>query len=130
MAMTQTVLYVFSQLGALLVPTVWHHLESQGVHHSMYATSWFMTLFASSFPFELVTRIFDIFLLEGQKIIYRVSLALLKVCNCIMYIYICMYINICNCYVCFYTCMYITSLYTHTYIILQLEIVIYILNHK
>jgi hypothetical protein len=39
-----------------------------------------MTLFCRGFSFELVTRVFDIFLLEGDyKIVYRVSLAILKV---------------------------------------------------
>lgn len=39
-----------------------------------------MTLFCRGFSFELVTRVFDIFLLENHyKIVYRVSLAILKV---------------------------------------------------
>jgi hypothetical protein len=46
----------------------------------MYFTEWAMTLFCRGFSFELVTRVFDIFLLEGNyKIVYRVSLAILKV---------------------------------------------------
>jgi hypothetical protein len=45
-----------------------------------YFTEWAMTLFCRGFSFELVTRVFDIFLLEGDyKIVYRVSLAILKV---------------------------------------------------
>ena len=46
---------------------------------SMYATEWFMTMFCRGFSFDLVTRVWDIFLFEGYKIVYRVGLALLKV---------------------------------------------------
>lgn len=43
-----------------------------------YATPWFMTLFSSVLPFNLFARIFDIFLYEDFKIIYRTALTLLK----------------------------------------------------
>ena len=39
----------------------------------MFATQWFMTLFSQKFPFSVVLRIWDIFLAEGLKIIFRVS---------------------------------------------------------
>ena len=38
-----------------------------------------MTMFCRGFPFDFVTRVWDIFLFEGYKIVYRVALALLKV---------------------------------------------------
>ena len=44
----------------------------------MYASQWFITLFSYSFPRDLVTRIWDIYFLEGEKILFRVALALLK----------------------------------------------------
>lgn len=37
-----------------------------------------MTMFCRGFSFDLVTRVWDIYLLEGYKIVYRVSMALLK----------------------------------------------------
>ena len=37
-----------------------------------------MTMFCRGFPFDLVTRVWDIYLFEGYKIVYRVGLALLK----------------------------------------------------
>eukprot|EP00567_Pseudictyota_dubia_P009097 CAMPEP_0197462010 /NCGR_PEP_ID=MMETSP1175-20131217/57988_1 /TAXON_ID=1003142 /ORGANISM="Triceratium dubium, Strain CCMP147" /LENGTH=46 /DNA_ID= /DNA_START= /DNA_END= /DNA_ORIENTATION= len=43
----------------------------------MYATQWLLTLYASSFPFDLVTRVWDCFLAEGWKIVFRVMLAIL-----------------------------------------------------
>jgi hypothetical protein len=77
---TKLVLGVFGSLGEKYVPNIWHHLEQENIHHSMFATSWFMTVYTNSFPFDLVTRIFDVMWYEGWKIVYRVALALLKVC--------------------------------------------------
>lgn len=44
----------------------------------MYATQWLLTQYTSSFHFDLVTRVWDCFLVEGFKTIYRVMLALLQ----------------------------------------------------
>ena len=43
----------------------------------MYASQWFLTLFAINFPFEILERIWDIYLLEGEKTIYRFGVAIL-----------------------------------------------------
>ena len=45
----------------------------------MYASRWFITLFADYFPMNLVVRILDIYLMEGRKILYRVALAIFKI---------------------------------------------------
>ena len=44
----------------------------------MYASEWFITLFARNLDFNILVRIFDTFLLEGFKVIYRFSLAFIK----------------------------------------------------
>jgi len=45
---------------------------------AMYCAQWFMTLFSYSLPFGVVTRVWDAFLKESFKIIFRVGLAILK----------------------------------------------------
>ena len=50
----------------------------QGFHTSMYSSSWFLTLFASTLPLCASFRIMDIFLIDGIEIIFRVGLALLE----------------------------------------------------
>ena len=45
----------------------------------MYATKWFVTLYIGELPDKLVLRIFDTFLFEGTKILYRMGLAILKI---------------------------------------------------
>ena len=44
----------------------------------MYASEWFICLFSRNLDFHTLVRIFDVFLLEGYKVIYRFALALLK----------------------------------------------------
>ena len=44
----------------------------------LYATRWFLTLFTVVLPFEIVKRIIDILLSEKDKIIYRISLTIIK----------------------------------------------------
>ena len=44
----------------------------------MYASQWFMTIFSVNIPFESTIRIWDIFLVEGKKILFRIALAIFK----------------------------------------------------
>lgn len=71
------VLYVADKLIYLHNPKLAQHLEKENIHVTMYATQWLLTLYTSSFPFALVTRVWDCFLAEGWKVPYRVMLALL-----------------------------------------------------
>lgn len=71
----------FFQLQRLLemqMPLLYNHLVQQGVEPTMYASQWFMTVCIYNFPFSTVVRVWDIFLAEGVKIIFRIALALLK----------------------------------------------------
>lgn len=78
----QKILFVFEQLCQHHLGTLWNHMSTEGLHPTMFFTEWAMTMFIRGFDFDLVTHVWDIFLLEGDyKIIYRVSLAILKYCE-------------------------------------------------
>lgn len=72
-------LYQFDRLIEDNLEIVHTHLKRQGVQSSMYASQWFLTMFAYRFPPELVTRIFDIVIAEGMEAILRFALALMEV---------------------------------------------------
>jgi hypothetical protein len=78
MAELQLRLFQFEQLMDETVPLVAKHLRNQGIRSTMYASQWFMTLFAYKFPLDLVFRVFDIILVEGIESILRFAIALLK----------------------------------------------------
>ncbi|ETV89122.1 hypothetical protein H257_00498 [Aphanomyces astaci] len=73
------IMWTFDQSMKQYLPKLADHLDAEGLHPTMYATQWFVTLYSYSFPFEFVTRVWDIYLHEGWKIVYRVALALLTV---------------------------------------------------
>ena len=71
---------VFTVAATAMTGPLWAHLQKEGVHPTMFATEWFMTMFCRGFTFDLVTRVWDIYIAEGSfKIVYRVCLAILKV---------------------------------------------------
>ena len=71
-------LYVFINLLKKFMPKIYNKLIELNIFPTMYASQWFFTCFANCLPFSIVVRIFDCYLLEGEKIIYRIALALFK----------------------------------------------------
>ncbi|KAK2512438.1 hypothetical protein Q9233_016261, partial [Columba guinea] len=68
-------IYQFEYLLQEQLPELNVHFRSQSFLTSMYASSWFLTLFLTTFPLPVATRVFDIFMYE---IVFRVGLALLQ----------------------------------------------------
>ena len=70
--------YVLLILLKKHLPKIYEVFKSCDMMPSMYASEWFITLFCRELNFKYLVRFFDVFLLEGRKIIYRIGLALLK----------------------------------------------------
>ncbi|XP_053447686.1 ecotropic viral integration site 5 protein homolog isoform X3 [Nycticebus coucang] len=63
-------MYQFECMIQEHLPELFVHFQSQSFHTSMYASSWFLTIFLTTFPLPIATRIFDIFMSEHfQKVI-------------------------------------------------------------
>lgn len=62
-----------------LLPELNRHFQSQNFYTSMYASSWFLTLFTSCLPLHIANRVMDLFLSEGMEVIFRLSLAILMI---------------------------------------------------
>ncbi|ORZ12633.1 rab-GTPase-TBC domain-domain-containing protein [Absidia repens] len=72
-------LYQFSCLLEEHLPNLAAHFNKHSIHAAMYASQWFLTLFAYVFPMELVTRIYDILFVEGAaETMMRVAIAMLQ----------------------------------------------------
>ncbi|KAJ3301222.1 GTPase-activating protein [Kappamyces sp. JEL0829] len=74
----QVINHQFDRLLQEQFPAVFNHLELQDVKATMYASQWFMTLFAYRFPLEIVFRILDVIFAEGAEAVLRFALALIK----------------------------------------------------
>jgi len=70
--------YILLNLEKKFVPKIYELFKKEGMMPSMYASEWFICLFSRNLDFHTLVRIFDVFLLEGYKVIFRFALALLK----------------------------------------------------
>ena len=57
-------------------PRLQEHFEENGYMASMVTLQWFTTLFSYSFNFEVLQRLWDLFFIKGNKILFRISLAI------------------------------------------------------
>ncbi|KAG7511585.1 hypothetical protein JOB18_004409 [Solea senegalensis] len=68
-------------LNALLKkvsPVAHGHLKKHKLEPILYMTEWFMCAFSRTLPWASVLRVWDMFLCEGVKILFKVGLVLLK----------------------------------------------------
>ncbi|XP_021887995.1 EVI5-like protein isoform X2 [Carica papaya] len=79
--LVQQYLFQFDLLVKEQMPKLGEHFTQEMINPSMYASQWFITVFSYSFPFPLALRIWDVFLHEGVKIVFKVGLALLRYCH-------------------------------------------------
>ncbi|QDS73820.1 hypothetical protein FKW77_006234 [Venturia effusa] len=71
-------LYQFERLLEDFEPALYCHLHRRGVGPILYATQWFLTLFAYRFPLPLAIRIYDLILSEGLGAILKFALVLMQ----------------------------------------------------
>lgn len=71
-------LYQFERLLEDVEPALYCHLHRRGISPHLYATQWFLTLFAYRFPLQLVLRIYDLILSEGLSAILRFGIVLMQ----------------------------------------------------
>lgn len=71
-------LYQFERILEDVEPALYCHLHRRGISPHLYATQWFLTLFAYRFPLQLVLRIYDLILSEGLSAILRFGIVLMQ----------------------------------------------------
>ena len=71
-------LYQFERLLEDFEPALYCHLHRRHVSPTLYATQWFLTLFAYRFPLQLVLRIYDLILSEGPSALLKIGIVLMQ----------------------------------------------------
>lgn len=71
-------LYQFERLLEDFEPALYCHLHRRGVSPDLYATQWFLTLFAYRFPLQLVLRIYDLIFSQGLSAILKFGIVLMQ----------------------------------------------------
>lgn len=62
------VLHVANPLINQYHPRLARHFDREQIHISMFATQWLLTMYTSSFPFDVVTRVWDAYYQRGGKL--------------------------------------------------------------
>ncbi|XP_019606794.2 TBC1 domain family member 2B isoform X2 [Rhinolophus sinicus] len=69
---------VFRDLMSEKLPRLHAHLEQHNVDYTLITFNWFLVLFVDSVVSDILFKIWDSFLYEGPKVIFRFALALFK----------------------------------------------------
>ncbi|XP_063703670.1 ecotropic viral integration site 5 ortholog isoform X3 [Culicoides brevitarsis] len=72
-------MYQLENLVQEQMPDLHVHFQSQGFQTTMYASSWFLTLYTTALNLSISCRIMDIFLSEGIEFIFKMALGLLTI---------------------------------------------------
>ena len=70
--------FILLNLEKKFIPKIYKIFQRDRIIPTMYASTWLISLFSNTLEFKIVLRIFDCLFLEGFKVIYRITLALLK----------------------------------------------------
>lgn len=75
-------IYKYTRTADIIIeaflPKVHKHFRELEIAPEHYLIDWFMTVYSKVLPLDVATRIWDIYLLEGEIFLFRVALALLK----------------------------------------------------
>ncbi|CAG9323814.1 TBC1D12_1 [Blepharisma stoltei] len=68
---------VFEHYMKKYVPTVYDHFDEIGITPDLYLLEWVYTLFSRCFSVEIVSRVWDSYLFEGDAYIFKVGIGIL-----------------------------------------------------
>lgn len=69
---------VFNQLCADQMPAVARVIDDAGLTPEMFLIEWFMTIYSKCLPIDVASVVWDLFLLDGEVVLYCTGLALLR----------------------------------------------------
>lgn len=60
------------------MPNLFNHFRELNVTSEMFMLDWVLTLFAKSLPIDIASRIWDLYILEGEHALFRCALGILR----------------------------------------------------
>lgn len=70
-------LWMFDHFLGMFLPDLARHFKKESVLTSHYSVEWFATVFTYVLPYEHLLRVWDVFIVDGMRVIFQVGLALL-----------------------------------------------------
>lgn len=71
-------LTVHERLLSEEMPSLHAHFKQHGIEPDLYMINWVMSLYCRALPLDLVTRIWDVYVLDGDVAIFRAALGILR----------------------------------------------------
>ena len=72
------ILQLFKQVFQHNLPELCEHLETENIMPKQYVYEWFMTLFTRALKVELVSRVLDLYFLDGIFVLYQTAIGKFK----------------------------------------------------
>ena len=69
----------FGELISKKIPRVWEHFKKLEITTELYLIPWFEELFSGTLSYKILLRVLDLYLLNGDYILYQVGLTILKI---------------------------------------------------
>lgn len=74
----QQYISLFETIFKRSLPDLFNHFEAIGLTSDMYLLDWFLTIFSKSLPLDTATRLWDVYIFEGQSFFFRAAIGILK----------------------------------------------------
>ena len=69
----------FNELISQKVPRVWEHFKKLEITTELYLIPWFEEIFTGTLNYKILLRVLDLYLLNGDYILYQVGLTIIKI---------------------------------------------------
>eukprot|EP00927_Polykrikos_kofoidii_P054489 TRINITY_DN48900_c0_g1_i1.p1 TRINITY_DN48900_c0_g1~~TRINITY_DN48900_c0_g1_i1.p1 ORF type:complete len:943 (-),score=170.85 TRINITY_DN48900_c0_g1_i1:110-2938(-) len=70
---------LFHKLCSAQLPAVAQNIDEAGLTAEMFLIEWFMTLFSKCLPIDVASVVWDLFLLDGEVVLYCTGIALFRI---------------------------------------------------
>ncbi|XP_057705199.1 USP6 N-terminal-like protein [Corythoichthys intestinalis] len=67
------------QIISKLIPKLKKHMDKEQMSAGIYSTKWFLQCFIDRTPFTLTLRLWDVYILEGERLLTAMSYTILKI---------------------------------------------------
>jgi hypothetical protein len=71
--------HIFEILIKKHIPKVYEHLNILDINNELYTISWFENLFTQTLDYKIILRIFDLYLIYGDELLFQIGLTIIKI---------------------------------------------------
>ena len=71
--------HIFQILIKKYIPKIYEHLNNLDINNELYTISWFENLFTQTLNYKIILRIFDLYLIYGDELLFQIGLTIIKI---------------------------------------------------